>query len=524
MNWFLIILIFCYNYERIRSINNENNENNSNDKNNKEENNKIVINNKEKEEKEERFLSFPIYIQNKILLNNLNNSNNGNNNNNNYQRRYLTIEDYNSPHAPMYRGYGTHFIYVWVGTPSQRVSVIVDTGSHYTAFPCKNCNNCGKHTDKYFDPTISSTSQILKCGTQKCTFSQSYTEGSSWNAYKIRDVFWIGGERYDMLNDPLKWSINFTFGCQSSETGLFRTQMENGIMGISADSNTLPYVLYDKKLISTNLFSLCLLHNGGVMSIGSINHNLNLSPIQYATLTHKSGYFTVALETIYFKKPNDNGDFTLRDLGEPKTKFNSGKGIIVDSGTTDSYLPSSISSSFRKIFHELTGLTFSNTAIELTIEKLHQLPIFVFRLRASTTNSNNDNKFIDVEFPPQHYMEPVPNQKGRYTMRLYLTEGNGGVIGANMMMGHNVIFDQKNLQVGFAKSHCQIKGEKMYDEKTKPVKIKSRREIRRQLETVNSISETKKVTKNSINHLIQTAPLDECQLYPLGPCSALCQR
>jgi len=33
----------------------------------------------------------------------------------------------------------TFFVFaatVWVGTPPQRKSVIVDTGSHYTAFPC----------------------------------------------------------------------------------------------------------------------------------------------------------------------------------------------------------------------------------------------------------------------------------------------------------------------------------------------------------------------------------------------------
>jgi len=33
---------------------------------------------------------------------------------------------------------------VYVGTPPQRKSVIVDTGSHYTAFPCAGCNNCGE--------------------------------------------------------------------------------------------------------------------------------------------------------------------------------------------------------------------------------------------------------------------------------------------------------------------------------------------------------------------------------------------
>ena len=39
--------------------------------------------------------------------------------------------------TPLYQGIGTHYANIFVGTPPQRVSVIVDTGSHHTAFPCK---------------------------------------------------------------------------------------------------------------------------------------------------------------------------------------------------------------------------------------------------------------------------------------------------------------------------------------------------------------------------------------------------
>lgn len=46
--------------------------------------------------------------------------------------------------APLFRGLGTHYSFLWVGTPAQRVSVIMDTGSHHTAFPCVGCK-CGKH-------------------------------------------------------------------------------------------------------------------------------------------------------------------------------------------------------------------------------------------------------------------------------------------------------------------------------------------------------------------------------------------
>ena len=76
--------------------------------------------------------------------------------------------------TPLYQGLGTHYSYIYVGTPPQRVSVIIDTGSHHTAFPCVGCQ-CGKHMDPLFDPKKSNTSEILQCsGKKRCYFSQAY--------------------------------------------------------------------------------------------------------------------------------------------------------------------------------------------------------------------------------------------------------------------------------------------------------------------------------------------------------------
>jgi hypothetical protein len=53
--------------------------------------------------------------------------------------------------------------------------------------------------DPYFDPTKSSTSAVKDCGSKnggndkKCFFRQSYSEGSSWNAFKVKDKVWMGG-------------------------------------------------------------------------------------------------------------------------------------------------------------------------------------------------------------------------------------------------------------------------------------------------------------------------------------------
>jgi hypothetical protein len=96
---------------------------------------------------------------------------------------------------PLYRGYGTHFVWMYVGIPAQRQSLIVDTGGHYTAFPCSGCSNCGSHTDEYWNPKNSTTVKISKCAgntstatdSSKCIITQSFVEGSGWKGYEVTD-------------------------------------------------------------------------------------------------------------------------------------------------------------------------------------------------------------------------------------------------------------------------------------------------------------------------------------------------
>ena len=48
--------------------------------------------------------------------------------------------------------------------------------------------------DPFFDPVKSKTSTIKNCGTgnnAKCIFRQSYSEGSSWSAFKVKDKVYI---------------------------------------------------------------------------------------------------------------------------------------------------------------------------------------------------------------------------------------------------------------------------------------------------------------------------------------------
>ena len=280
--------------------------------------------------------------------------------------------------ASLYQGYGTHFVDLWVGTPSYRQTVIVDTGSGVTAFPCAGCTMCGKafHTDGYFDPSKSSTFHFLTCNECRrgicrngsCHIGMSYAEGSSWNANEVSDVVYAGGLHdvpvhsngdhgstdIDGTNpySAREYSFNLRFGCMTDSSGLFRTQLADGIMGMSAATQEVFWrQMYNSKQIERANFSLCFsralqLHEfgneAGVMTLGGVDSRLHQVPMGFMKYVDSLGFFGVNVEKIYVH--TDGGDRFGSDIdlhqgetipvGVSSNVINE-HSVILDSGTTD---------------------------------------------------------------------------------------------------------------------------------------------------------------------------------------------
>ena len=272
----------------------------------------------------------------------------------------------------------------------------------------------------------------------------------------------------DLVQNASLWSFEFAFGCQSSETGLFRTQNIDGIMGMSASEETFPQQLYYNKVTPSKIFAMCFKVGGGILTLGGVDQSIHSSPIQYAVNIKKSGWYTVRLIDIFMTN-NSNQSYPIR-LNAPREKYNKGKGTIVDSGTTDTYLPSAIRNQFMKLFYTLSGTKFLNSFSQLNKIQMQKLPTIIFRMQGikpteGTENSLNipdttfiidNNNYIDIPMTPQHYLEI---NRGRFASRIYLTEDEGVVLGANFMNEQNIIFDMDNQRIGFAKSACDYQKE-----------------------------------------------------------------
>jgi hypothetical protein len=382
--------------------------------------------------------------------------------------------------ADLFIGTGTHYANLYVGSPPQRVSVIIDTGSHHTAFPCagaSGCTDCGKHTDPYFNPDESSTSRTLTCAdcparkssflrvvrparttgqcdarADQCKFGQTYAEGSSWNAYQLRDNVWVG--RHEATeNSAAKLaakSAEFQFGCINKQAGLFNGQVSNGIMGFGLSSglpdpkSTLAATLHGAGVIDQKVFSMCFAKDGGSLTLGAPESDARLrkagKPLRWVPLRPSaSNWFTVEVTGVRVGSVKMAGGTSA---------FQAGKGTIVDSGTTDTYLPRAAAAAFGAAFEAASGMAFvGGKAYSLTAAQVAALPAIAFDLSGGEGQGG-----ATVEMPASHYLDAV--KPGTYRMRLYATESSGAILGANAMRDHDVVFDEENMRMGWVEADC----------------------------------------------------------------------
>jgi len=416
--------------------------------------------------------------------------------------------------VPLFATHLSHHAYVYIGSPPQRRVVIVDTGSRILSFPCKPCRQCGNRhvSDAFWDPGVSTTDVDNDCDRERCVFrdvfqacqqercvlKQSFTEGSSLTAYEINDLTWLGTENLSQsVGLHMHTAVPFTFGCLTVETGLIKAQYADGILGLSMHHDNLITVMYKERSIGANAFSLCMNRVvGGFLSIGGVlhyskdkatdghanahanadtngvryHHHHHMEPMQFEPLTDSSTsknvkYYTIRIISVRI----NNSTLPLSRVSEI---FSSGKGTVIDSGTTDMYLPSGINEAFQEVWTREVQAGKHHNRVELyTYERFQKLPNVALTLSGG----------YDWVIRPSAYMEVVRSLSSsslssasskdtadelvngwtgekKLANRIYLDEPTGCVLGANAMFGHDILFDIEHKRIGIARADCTYRG------------------------------------------------------------------
>lgn len=335
-----------------------------------------------------------------------------------------------------------------------------------------------------------------------CEFGIAYAEGSSWIATEARDHCYIGGLHDKPISiddygksdlDPehaVAFGFDLNFGCQTSITGLFRTQLADGILAMDNSRNAFWYQMYQAGKIQDELFSLCYAKQtiaeksgteAGAMTLGGSDDRLHLHPMVFSKHEDVWGLnYGVLLRKIHLRQGGggDSANATVPNLkivtvDVTAEVLNEG-GVIIESGTTDTYMTDKMKEPFRQAWKTLVDVEYSNRdPLAWTYEQIQTLPTILFQFEGAEDLNQEvlpkdsainlagpklDSEHpwdVIVAMPPNHYME-YNEQMKTYTPRFYMDENPSGVstIGANVIMGHDVLFDAKNHRIGWAESNC----------------------------------------------------------------------
>ena len=305
------------------------------------------------------------------------------------------------------------------------------------------------------------------CFHDKCTFQQSYTEGSTIQGYELEDIVWPGTSNIEQSTKIfMQLAVPMTFGCESRETGLIASQFADGIMGLSWKQDNIVSKMYQAGSLPYNAFSICLTKSDGFLSFGGTSASLvshkddntnnskvddnkfllgmknkkprHLEKMKMVPISKNFGYYSIDIKDFRL------GGISITSKLSIKSIFNGGTGTIIDSGTSDTYLPKRIEKDFNRVWYQLTKQKkLTNSLQQYTDTEFERLPNITFILEGGH----------EWTIQPSEYMEEAKRDKGFYN-RIYLDEPKGAVLGANAIINHDILFDMNNRVIGIARAEC----------------------------------------------------------------------
>lgn len=383
--------------------------------------------------------------------------------------------------------------------------MILDTGSRWTAFPCSDCDpqQCGQehHLNPFFqeqqsvcfskvscdDCNLGTPNCLTKNGSDdygSCTMGATYVEGSSWTGYESYDIVSLASDDAVTYRNE---SFYLRFACQTSLTGLFQTQLADGICGMSKSDGALWAQMYLSGLIDSQQFSLCFSLQpetslpAGLVVFGGTDIALHKTAMVYANDVNSFyDHYKVRIRNLYLRL---GGGFSVLPIlngtnNVTRVELETTATPILDSGTTCTYLPQRFQIPFISAWNQLTNIP-AFSSMESTTD-LSQLPTIIFQLEgytgeqpfsestpgmAKTLDPSNPNDIL-VAFPPTRYLEKA--RSDTYAWCFLIDDNNEGVLGNNFLAGHDVLHDIDNGRIGFAESDCNSVESPLYPSSKPP--------------------------------------------------------
>lgn len=312
--------------------------------------------------------------------------------------------------SPVHAGQGEFLMKLSIGTPADTFNAIMDTGSDLIWTQCKPCEDCYDQSTPIFDPTKSSTFSKLSCKSElcealpsqtctnsSCEYYYAYGDSSSTNGILATETFTFGEVSVPKIG----------FGCgKDNEGGGF--DQGSGLVGLGRGPLSLVSQLKEPK------FSYCLTSiddtDGSstllMGSLASLNNtksgpaNIITTPLIKNPNHDQSTFYYLALEGITVgetRLPLEKDTFTLGDDGSG--------GLIIDSGTTLTYIEEDAFDALKKEFTSQIKLPEADATDTVGLDACYKLPKDVNNSgKVEVPKLVFNFKGADLELPGENYI------------------------------------------------------------------------------------------------------------------------
>ncbi|XP_056467324.1 beta-secretase 2 [Gadus chalcogrammus] len=349
------------------------------------------------------------------------------------------------------RGY---YIEMSIGTPAQKLNILVDTGSSNFAV----ASTPHPFITHYFNTSLSTTYQPTGR-----TVAVRYTQGN-----------WEGGLGIDRVSIPKgpNQTIVINIAAISASEGFYLPGVNwQGILGMAypllarPDSSVEPF--FNSVVRQTgipDIFSLQMC--GAGVSAGGATDPPGGSLIMGGaepTLYRGVMWYTPIKEEWYYQVEVLKLEVGEQGLNLDCSEYNMDK-AIVDSGTTLLRLPANV---FIAVVDAITRTSmiqdFSSgfwEGTKLACWMKGETPWRFFPKISIYLRASNTSESFRITILPQLYIQPITDVDSTLDCFRFgvSSSANGLVIGATVMEGFYVVFDRAQKRVGFAVSSCAVSG------------------------------------------------------------------
>ncbi|CAN6210887.1 unnamed protein product [Urochloa humidicola] len=360
-----------------------------------------------------------------------------------------------------------------IGTPPQRVSALLDTGSDLMWTQCAPCASCMTQPDPLFAPAASASYAPARCAAalcsdiphhgclrpaDTCTYRYNYGDGTTTLGVFATERFTFttssgGGGGDDAVSVPLG------FGCGSVNVG----SLNNGSGIVGFGRNPLSLV----SQLSIRRFSYCLTPYasgrrstllfgslaGGVFG-GDGDGAVQTTPLLQSP--QNPTFYYVRLTGI---------SVGGRRLRIPESAFalqpDGSGGVIVDSGTALTLLPAAVIAEVVRAFRAQLRLPFANGSSSADDGVCFAVP-GAWRRAASASSAPAQVAVLrmvlhfqgaDLDLPRRNYVLD-DRRRGRLCLLLADSGDDGSTIGNLVQQDMRVLYDLEAETLSFAPAQC----------------------------------------------------------------------